>query len=51
MLLARPVTVTEADVLSALPILVTDGFSFTSVAPGARVGYKGSPVTSVGEVP
>jgi hypothetical protein len=50
-LFAKPVTVTEPEVLSALPIDVIDGLSFTSMAPGARVGYSGSPVTSVDEVP
>jgi len=50
-LFAKPVTVTDAPVLVALPIEVTDGLSFTSIAPGAKVGYNGSPVTRVAEVP
>ena len=51
MLFVKPVTVTDAPVLVALPIEVTDGLSLTSIAPGASFGYNRSPVTRVAEVP
>jgi hypothetical protein len=50
-LFAKPKTVTDAEVLLALPMVVIAGFNFTSIAPGAKVGYSGSPVTKLGEVP
>ena len=51
MLFARPNKATDAETLLALPMVVIAGFNFTSIAPGAKVGYSGSPVTKLGDVP